>query len=387
MTVFPPSNRIRWLIDADCFFVSCERLRDPHLQWKIVCVGDPIIVTASYEAKALGVRVGTPLREAKKMLPKWSVFLSPDFARYRYVSQQLFLYSQQLTPHLDQASIDEVYLDMTDTKPTSLNWQEWAQICHKKLMQQTGIPITLGWGSTPLLAKLFASMHKPAWCVCALDNNEREKILRHSPLSEVSGIGRKTQPKFAHLETAFDFMQYPLSTIKARLGHVGEYLWHWLNWHALASQRKASAPPKSISSSRSFDKKTCTEHELRQHALWHRESVYLDLIKQNLQTKYIWLALRNEHLHRYAYEKVLPAYSQDKRLLQNILKELLHKHYQSQMIYKGVGIGVGDLIHTPLYRPSLFDSPISENQKKLSSHIESLNKKRGKKIIKPATLC
>lgn len=135
--VYPLSTRVRCLVDADCFFVSCERLRDPSLLAKPVCVGGPIVVAVSYEAKAYSIRVGTPLREAKQILPKEAVFCQPDFAWYQYVSAQLSARCQEITPRILQASIDEVYLDITDTKPPQMDRSQWCTHIQQHLIAST----------------------------------------------------------------------------------------------------------------------------------------------------------------------------------------------------------------------------------------------------------
>ena len=83
------SKKIFAHIDCDSFFVSCEIFRNPHLKNSYVCVGNEIIVAASYNAKALGIKTGTPVWEARKMLPKNAVFLSVDMAWYAKISRRL----------------------------------------------------------------------------------------------------------------------------------------------------------------------------------------------------------------------------------------------------------------------------------------------------------
>jgi DNA polymerase-4 len=384
---YPLSSRVRWLVDADCFFVSCERLRDPTLLDRPVCVGGSIIVAVSYEAKAYNVRVGTPLREAKKMLPKDAIFCQPDFKRYQYISQQLSIHCQQLTPHVYQASIDEVYLDLTQTKPPYTDWQARCAGIQHILITKTGIPLTLGCAPTPLLAKLFATIHKPQGCGVALEQASIHTLLKTAPIAKVSGIGRKTLPKLpSTVSTAFDYINLPLSTVNAHFGLSWRQLRHGLHSHALVAHLSSAPAPKSISASRSFHQAIqMSEHALRQHLMHHRERVFVDLMTAHLQTKHIRIALRDESLHRHTYETQLPAYTQDKQKIQVLLKKLLMTHYQADTLYRGTGVWVASLIQTPRYTPWLFEET-THHQKVLTTCMEQINKKRGKSIIRPATL-
>ncbi len=384
--VYPLSTRVRCLVDADCFFVSCERLRDPSLLAKPVCVGGPIVVAVSYEAKAYSVRVGTPLREAKQLLPKEAVFCKPDFAWYKYVSAQLAARCQEITPRILQASIDEVYLDITDTKPPQMDRPQWCTHIQQHLIASTGIPLTLGCAPTPLLAKLFSTLHKPQGCGVALQSTAINQLLADCPLEKVSGIWRKTLPKVQSTPTALSYMQLPLSTIKSRFGLAWQQIRHGLRGHALATHLSPPQAPKSISSSRSFTRATSlSESLLREHLLWHREKVFMDLITNNLQTQHLRIALRDNALHWHSYEAHLPAYTQDKNILQSYFKQLLTTHYQAGKLYKGTGIWVGSLIQSARYTPWLF-SDSTEHQKTLSTCMTRINQKRGKKLIHPARL-
>lgn len=93
--LLPAYTHRRLLIDCNSFFASCEVLRDPTLRGTPVCVGMDIILAATYEAKRFGIYTGMPVREAKKILPKTTVFLPPDMRRYGMVSQRVMLFLKE----------------------------------------------------------------------------------------------------------------------------------------------------------------------------------------------------------------------------------------------------------------------------------------------------
>lgn len=388
-TGYAPSTRVRCLVDADCFFVSCARWQNPQLLGRPVCVGEQIIVAVSYEAKAYGVHVGMPIREAKKILPSSAIFCKPTFALYTMLSQQMASNIATWSPTVYQASIDEMYVDITDTKPNGLTRETWCQTLQQDLMARTNLPVTLGCWPTPLLAKLFATLHKPQGCGVILDPADIIRLLRTCPIHQVPGIGPKTQKKIdASCTDAYSFMQRPLSTVKAHFGVQGIQVWHGLHGHALASHITAPAHPKSISASRSFPQALlCTLTVLWPHLLWHREQVYAAMISQHLQTNQISIGIRDASLHRERITIPLPSFTIDKWRIQTHLKIGLEQCMCiiAKQYCRWVGMWVHSVVQTPWYTPGLFDDQ-SKKHHTLTTCMQGINKQRWKTIIAPASM-
>ena len=111
---FNVSKQVFAHIDCDCFYASCEVMRDPKLRDKCVCVGGDIIITSNYNARKYGVKVGTPIWEATRMIPKKDfVMLPPDMSFYGKVSDRMTQFLLQWCNGIERFSIDESWVDIT----------------------------------------------------------------------------------------------------------------------------------------------------------------------------------------------------------------------------------------------------------------------------------
>ena len=131
---FQPFTHRRALIDCNSFFASCEVLRNPSWRGKPVCVGRDIVLAATYEAKKYGVKTGTPVWEAKKILPKDAIYVSGEMKWYGQVSQRLMAYLKKSCPHVFPASIDEAFLDLSQEEER--DWQKRALQLKKSVFQE-----------------------------------------------------------------------------------------------------------------------------------------------------------------------------------------------------------------------------------------------------------
>ena len=108
--IFKTSREIYGHIDCNCFFVSCERLRRPELQGKMVVVGGDIIVAASYECRKFGVSVGTPLWRAREILGPKLICIKPDLHYYTQISRAFLSFLEEKSLFVEPFSIDEAFV-------------------------------------------------------------------------------------------------------------------------------------------------------------------------------------------------------------------------------------------------------------------------------------
>ncbi len=133
-------------IDADCFFVSCELVRRPELKGKKVAVTSGVggmVLAKSYEAKACGIKTGTPPWEARKLCPD-IVMIKTDFDLYAKLSKQMFSILKQFSPILEERSIDECYIDLAGLRGF---YHKSFELMAKKIQEQiylkTGLPVSI----------------------------------------------------------------------------------------------------------------------------------------------------------------------------------------------------------------------------------------------------
>ena len=183
-------------IDLNAFFANAEVLRDPSLKGKPLVVSGQtrrsVVSTASYEARKYGIHSAMPIAEAEKLCRDLEI-ISGHFELYRSLSSQFMSIVRSYTPLVEQASIDECYADMTDVigrykYPLDLAWE-----LQKRVLQETGLPCSIGVAPNLFLAKMASEMKKPMG-ITVLRIRDIQQKMWPLPISEMRGIGRKTVP-------------------------------------------------------------------------------------------------------------------------------------------------------------------------------------------------
>lgn len=166
-------------IDCNSFYASCEVLRNPALRGKCVCVGDQISIAASYEAKAFGIKTGTPMWEAEHILGKRLIKILPDHRFYGEVSARLMSYLGNKFGKIEVFSVDELFVDCTNM---SDDYGAFAEELKQEIYTVMGLPVSIGISNTRLRAKMFGDLHKPFGSFVSFDTPEIEEVLKDLPV-------------------------------------------------------------------------------------------------------------------------------------------------------------------------------------------------------------
>lgn len=171
---FKVSKKIFAHIDCDSFFASCEILKNPMLKHAYVCVGSEIIVAATYNAKKLGVKCGTPLWEARKILRgKNAYFFGVDMEYYQKISQKLMHFLHENTIDVRKFSIDEAFVEITGIPEImQVSLEKYIKNMQQEILQKIGIPVSIGVSNTRLRAKIFSKINKPFGNYISLESTE-----------------------------------------------------------------------------------------------------------------------------------------------------------------------------------------------------------------------
>jgi len=196
-----PTGRPRRImhLDMDAFFAAVELLRRPELRGKPVVIGgygDPssrgVASTATYEARAFGVRSGMPLRTAAKLCPD-CIFLPVDFAEYRRYSATFKAAMRAVSPLMEDRGIDEAFLDITDVKGES---EDIGAAIKERILAETGLTCSIGIARNKLLAKMASELKKPDG-LTVLGEGDLERRIWPLGVRKVPGIGPKTEERLA----------------------------------------------------------------------------------------------------------------------------------------------------------------------------------------------
>jgi nucleotidyltransferase/DNA polymerase involved in DNA repair len=218
-------------LDADCFYVSAERVRNRFLQGKPVGVlgnQGACVIAKSYEMKAAGVTTGTPIWEAVRLCPA-GVYLKRDFRWYEILSRQMLEAVRAFSPAVEYFSVDEFFFQAIPHRGLSL--QETAEALRDHILQAVRVPVTVGIARTKTLAKLVSDTAKPFGALALLDPDAERALLDRLPVTAVSGIADRRAARLAPygIHTCLDLALADRRLIRWLLTVVGEALWYELN--------------------------------------------------------------------------------------------------------------------------------------------------------------
>ena len=179
--------------DLDAFYASVEQRDDPRLRGRPVIVGGGVVLAASYEAKARGVRTAMGGGLARRLCPD-AVVVSPRMSAYTEASRAVFEIFEQTTPLVEGLSIDEAFLEVGGLRRVSGTPPEIGAALRREVLDQVGLPITVGVARTKFLAKVASGVAKPDGLLVVAPDQELD-FLHPLPVERLWGVGRVTAEK------------------------------------------------------------------------------------------------------------------------------------------------------------------------------------------------
>jgi DNA polymerase-4 len=204
--------------DLDSFYASVEQRDDPSLRARPVIVGGGVVLAASYEAKAYGVRTAMGGSEARRLCPQ-AIVVPPRMAAYSQASKDVFAVFRDTTPVVEPLSVDEAFLDVSGLGRVSGTPIQIGAQLRTAVREKVGLPITVGIARTKFLAKVASQQAKPDGLL--LVPPDRELAFLHPlPVRRLWGIGAKTAEKLREhgIETVADVADLSESALDAMVG-------------------------------------------------------------------------------------------------------------------------------------------------------------------------
>jgi DNA polymerase-4 len=186
--------------DLDAFFASVEQLDNPDLRGRPVVVGGApeargVVAAASYEARAHGVHSAMPMRTALSLCPQ-AARVSPRFQRYADISRRVMDIFRQVTPLVEQMSLDEAFLDVSERVGKGWSPEEAASTVKERVRREVGLTISVGVASSKSVAKIASGLNKPDGLTVVPPGTERQ-FLAPLPVHSLWGVGPKTAERLA----------------------------------------------------------------------------------------------------------------------------------------------------------------------------------------------
>lgn len=386
------------LVDCNNFYASCERVFRPDLVGKPVVVlsnNDGCVIARSNEAKAVGVPMGAPAFEYEQLFKKHGVeVFSANFALYGDMSQRVMSVLSEFSPEMEIYSIDEAFLKLEGFE--RFNLQDHGASMRKKVVQWTGIPISVGIAPTKALAKVANRIakkfpEKTGNVFCIENEEQRIKALKWLKIEDVWGIGRQLSRKLQAIGVynAFDFCALDSAWVKKNMSIVGFRLQRDLQGIPTLDLEEVQLK-KNIATTRSFEQNYTDIENLKERITTFAVSCGEKLRKQKSACKSIMV-----FIHTNGFRKDLPQYSRNIVIqlpfATNSSIELAHyavkgleKIFKQGYHYKKAGVIVQDFVPESHIQTGLFESR-NVRHIPLMKAIDRLNNAFGQQKIRLAS--
>ncbi len=385
---------------ADAFFVSVARLVDPDGAGKepflIVggsATGRGVVTSASYETRRYGVRSGMPTARALRLCPKAVSIPVPGEAchqKSRAIRQVL----ERFTPVVGAASVDEWYLDMTGTEELYHNvpLRVTAAEIRRVVLEETGVPVSVGGGTSKLIAKLAARRAKPhrnpsLHGVCVIPPGEEAVFLREHQLGDIPGVGPKFNELLAKrgLRSVVDALAQDEETLQRWFGErTGAWLYGRIRGQSTTNV-VGSGHRKSMSRESTFSRDLHTDADLERAVLVLATRVARDLRSESLRARTVTLKFRDPDFVTRQASRTLPRPVDADRPILAAAKRLLTKlqtERRSGARLLGVALSNLEFPNDQVTQLSLFDEGgldalESERDRTLAQTVDVVNRRFG----------
>lgn len=257
-------------VDMDAFFVSVELRSRPELLGKMVIVGHPegrsVVLSASYEARALGIRSAMPMATALRMCPS-AVVIAPRHGLYQEVSAQVMNVFASITDKVEQLSVDEAFLDVSGSLRRLGTPLEIGALIRRRIAAELGITASVGIAVNKFVAKVASTRCKPDGMLL-IEKEQTVPYLHTLPVEALWGVGAKTRAVLARLGifTVADVAATPPAVLAKALGASGTAL-HQLSWGIDSRPVTVEHREKSIGAEETFGRDTFDEEVLTKELL------------------------------------------------------------------------------------------------------------------------
>jgi DNA polymerase-4 len=381
-------DRIIFHIDLNAFFAAVEQQVNPHLRGKPVLVGARpggrgVVCTASYEAREYGVKTGMSIREAQQLCPK-GIYLAVDPGKYMYTSQELFWMFQEYTPLVEIFSVDEAFLDVTETHSRFSGVESLAKRIKERIQKRFGLSCSVGIGPNKLIAKLASDLEKPDGLVW-IRREEIPSLFERLPVTALCGIGDKMAKHLAKLgiETCGDLGRTSEDLLTGKFGIIG---WQLREMGRGNASNKVlpyhhEEEVKSMGHSVTLPRDIRERKDIDRVILQLSEQVGRRLRKGSYQGRTVALTLRYTNFNTFSRHRTFQRHMDDGYIIYQAGVEIL-KTLRIQMAIRLVGLSVSQLIESdqlPLF-------PEERKSMDLQRAVDQVNDRYGEFTLRRASL-
>ncbi|TLP79258.1 DNA polymerase IV [Maribacter sp. ACAM166] len=366
-------------IDLDTFYVSVERLNNRELQNRPLLVGGTgdrgVVAACSYETRGFGVHSGIPMKMARELCPE-ALVIRGNAGEYSKHSDVVTEIIKEYVPVFEKSSIDEFYADLSGMD-RFFGCYQYASEMRKKIIKETGLPISFGLSANKVVSKVATNEAKPNNQL-KIDEGLEKPFLAPLSIKKIPMVGDKTYQTLRNLglRQVRSVQEMPMEVMQRVLGTNGGVIWKRAN----GIDNTPVIPfceRKSISTERTFDKDTIDVNRLRGILIAMTENLAYQLRRGEKLTACISVKIRYSDFNTYSKQLRIPYTSADHILIPKIL-DLFKILYNRRLLVRLIGIRFSHLV-TGNYQINLFDD--TEEILSLYDAMDTIRKRYGDKSV------
>lgn len=378
-------------LDLDAFFCAVEEQRDTRLRGQPFAVGGPpeergVVASCSYAARRFGIHSAMPMARAVKLCPQLLIVPSHHQA-YQEASRQVMAYLHNLTPLVEQLSIDEAFLDVTDLPEPG---EVLARQLQATILNNLGLPCSLGIASNKLVAKIANNVGKASArnegnspnAITVVLPGQEAAFLAPLPVKELWGVGPKTEDQLARigLHTIGDVARWSQGDLTRRFGKNGHDLWR----HARGIDHRPVEPDqetKSISQEITFSQDVSDELVLHRTLRRLSEQVGSRLREDGLRGTTIKLKLRWSDFTTLTRQITLDRPTDLDNQIYAVALVLFEKIWPPGKRIRLLGVGVSNF-ESQVYQLELWGESAVEDEQRLQTTLDKLRQRFGSQTVR-----
>lgn len=369
-------------LDLDSFFVSVERLRDSRLRGRPVIIGGlsgrGVVSSCSYEARRFGVHSAMPISLARKLCSH-AVFLRGDMEAYTYYSRLVTQVIHEEAPLYEKASIDEHYLDITGMD-RFFGLLRWSGELRRRIMSETGLPLTMGLSINKTVSKVSAGEVKPLG-EGYVERSRVRSFLAPLPVDRLPMVGAERSRLLRSMGVARiqTLQKMPPEMLMGVMGKSGLTLWKKANGID-PSPVVPYQEQKSMSTETTFERETTNVQYIHRLLAKMTEDLAFNLRTKQKLTSVVTVKIRYANFDTCTRQKRIPYTALD-HLLIPLVQEIFDALYQRRMLLRLVGVRLSGLVGGA-QQINMFDH--TPQMVKLYGAIDQMRKRFGKDAVQRA---
>jgi DNA polymerase-4 len=380
-------KRIIMLADMNSFFASCHQAVHPELKDKeVIVAGDPkkrtgIVLAASYPAKALGIKTGMPLWEAKQLCPH-GYYFKPEYRLYVDFSTRVLKIMRDITDLVEPFSIDEAFADLSGVLHLWGEPRDIAVILKQRIQTEVGVLCSVGIGPNKLIAKMAAGVQKPNGLTILENIDDFKRVFWPRPVRDLFGIGPRYERhlRYFNIHTIGDLAQFPREILKKRWGKNGEMLWLCANGIDYSPVVPTTLDvSKSIGQQRTLPRDLRGFDNIKMVMLELSEMVARRVRRGGYVGRTVTLTLRDTQMRFFSSCHSMVDYTDLGDEIFRTACAILYKHWDESWPVRLVGITLGNLIKRERFQYDMFGE--RERQTRLARACDRIKDRFGEKAI------